>query len=227
MSFKGAIIFYRPRDVVSGDFYWFFESDNYKIIATVDCTGHSVPGAFMSMIANTLLNEIVKAKKIFEPQKILTELNNGVISTLHSSQNVEGLNDGMDISIYRFEENKRKAIFASANHVSLIFTDDKMNIIEGDMYSIGGLMENEKKINFTQQEVDLGQESMIYMFSDGFVDQFNDKGKKYMSKNFFKFLSSIHKLPIPEQDKKFELEFDTWRNDFRQIDDVLVIGLKV
>lgn len=225
-DFKGAFIFYRPRDVVSGDFYWYVNLGKEKILAAVDCTGHSVPGAFMSMIANTLLNEIIKAKGITKLNEVLTKLNKGVIETLHSSKNVEGVNDGMDISLYKFEEGSRTAKFASANHVSAIFVDGNRKVIDGDFYSIGG-MEEDMQVEFTEKEVDLGEESYIYMFSDGFIDQFNKKGKKYMSKRFFKFLDEIQPLKIKEQEKKISNEFDLWKQDFRQIDDVLVIGLKV
>lgn len=225
-NFKGAFIFYRPRDVVSGDFYWFAEVENKKIIAAVDCTGHSVPGAFMSMISNTLLNEIIKANRTTDLDVVLNQLNKGVIKTLHSSHNVEGLNDGMDISIYKFEEGTRRAKFASANHSSVVFVDGERKIIEGDFYSIGG-MEEDMDINFKEVEVDLGKEAFIYMFSDGFIDQFNKKGRKYMSKRFFNFLGSIQGNSMDEQDKLMEKEFDSWKQNFRQIDDVLVMGMKV
>ncbi len=225
-SFKGAVIFYRPRDVVSGDFYWFTKMGNEKIIAAVDCTGHSVPGAFMSMIANTLLNEIIKTKGITDLAKVLHELNKGVIENLHSSKNVEGLNDGMDISLYKFEEGKRTAKFASANHVSVIFVDENQTVVEGDYFSIGG-MEDQIEVTFHEKEVNLGEKATIYMFSDGFIDQFNKKGKKYMSKRFIEFLQDIYTLNFNEQEERLLIEFEKWREDFRQIDDILVIGLSV
>ncbi|MBN2892588.1 MAG: SpoIIE family protein phosphatase [Bacteroidales bacterium] len=225
-NFKGAFIFYRPRDVVSGDFYWFVKTKKEKIIAAVDCTGHSVPGAFMSMIANTLLNEIIKAKGETRLNVVLTLLNQGVIETLHSSKNVEGVNDGMDITLLKFEDGSRKAKFASANHVSVVFVEGERSTINGDFYSIGG-MEDDYNVEFTEQEIDLGKEATIYMFSDGFVDQFNKKGKKYMSKRFFSFLDDVQQKSMHEQEISFSNEFDAWKQDFRQVDDVLVIGLKV
>lgn len=225
-SFKNAFIFYLPRDVVSGDFYWFTKIDNSKIIAAIDCTGHSVPGAFVSMIANTLLNEIVKAKKIIELDQILNKLNKGVVETLNSSHNDDDLNDGMDITLFRFDEGERVAKFAAANHVALVYVDGKRNILEGDYYSIGGFSDA-KNIKFTQKEIELGEKAQIYMFSDGYIDQFNEKSRRYMSKNFFKLLDKINKKPFIEQEKLLNDEFLRWKGNFRQIDDVIVIGIEI
>ncbi len=225
-NFKDSFIFYLPRDVVSGDFYWFAEVDNYKIIAAIDCTGHSVPGAFMSLIANTLLNEIIKAKRNIELSKILTELNRGIVRTLNTNVNDDSLNDGMDISMYRFEKDSRKALFASANHISIIYIEGKQQIIESDFYSIGGFIEN-TDFEFSQKEIDLGKEAVIYMFSDGYADQFNEENKKYLTQNFISFIDSIHELPLSEQHLKIANEYERWKGKNRQIDDILVIGLKV
>jgi len=225
-GFNNVFIFYRPRDVVSGDFYWFAQIDEIKIIAAIDCTGHSVPGAFVSMIANTLLNEIVKAKRIVSPSKILTSLNKGVVETLNNTNTDDELNDGMDLTLFRFDEGKRIAKFASANHVALTFIDGKKQILEGDYYSIGGFVEA-TEVKFTEQEVDLGDKAQIYMFSDGYIDQFNEKGKRFMSKRFFKLLTKVSNEKFEEQEVIIREEFDNWKGQYRQIDDVIVIGLEI
>ncbi|MBN2893996.1 MAG: SpoIIE family protein phosphatase [Bacteroidales bacterium] len=225
-NFKNVFIFYLPRDVVSGDFYWFTKIDNTKIIAAIDCTGHSVPGAFVSMIANTLLNEIVKAKKIIELDQILNKLNKGVVETLNSAQNDDDLNDGMDITLFRFDEDKRVAKFAAANHVALVYVEGKRNILEGDYYSIGGFSES-KNISFSQKEIELGEKAQIYMFSDGYIDQFNEKSRRYMSKNFFKLIDKINQKPFKKQEKTLSDEFINWKGNYRQIDDVIVIGIEI
>ena len=225
-DFKGAFIFYRPRDVVSGDFYWYVQKGKEKIIAAIDCTGHSVPGAFMSMIANTLLNEIIKVKGETKLNIILNDLHRGVIKTLYSTHTEDTMTDGMDISMYKFTDGERKAKYAFAGHYSIVFVDGEQKVLEGDFHSIGG-MEDDLNIKFTENELDLGKESFIYLFSDGFIDQFNIKRRKYMSKQFLNLLGNIQPLKIKEQERKLELEFDTWKEGFRQIDDVLVIGLKV
>ncbi len=224
-AFKNVFFFYRPRDVVSGDFYWFTETKNSKIIAAIDCTGHSVPGAFVSMIANTLLNEIIKTNRITDLSEILNQLNKGVVKTLSNTNDEDDVNDGMDISIFKFN-NDRTAQFASANHVSVIFVDGKKQILEADYYSIGGFSEA-KNIKFQQINIDLGKKAKIYMFSDGFADQFNEKRKRYMSQNLFKFFTKIQNEPFKEQGQLLTDEFDQWRGSHRQIDDVLVIGIEI
>lgn len=225
-SFKESFIFYLPRDVVSGDFYWFAEVDNYKIIASIDCTGHSVPGAFMSLISNTLLNEIIKTKKITDLGKVLTELNNGLMKTLNTTASSDSLDDGLDISIYRFENDSRKAKFAAANHISVVFVDGEKQVLESDFYSIGGAIEI-NDFAFSEKEIDLGEEAVIYMFSDGYADQFNEKNKKYMTKNLLKFFEKIHTKPLSQQHEDLANEYEQWKGSNRQIDDILVIGLKV
>ncbi|MEA3450694.1 MAG: SpoIIE family protein phosphatase, partial [Bacteroidota bacterium] len=225
-NFKDSFIFYLPRDVVSGDFYWFTEVDNYKIIATIDCTGHSVPGAFMSLIANTLLNEIVKTKRNTELAEVLTELNEGLLETLQTTANEDSVDDGLDISMYRFEKGSRKAKFAAANHISIAYIDGKEQVLESDFYSIGGSIETEG-FKFSDKEIDLGDEAVIYMFSDGYADQFNEKNKKYLTKRLMKFLETIHELPLSEQHVKISDEYESWKGSKRQIDDILVIGLKI
>ena len=225
-NFKESFIFYLPRDVVSGDFYWFAKVDNYKIIASIDCTGHSVPGAFMSLIANTLLNEIIKTKKIIDLGKVLTELNNGLMKTLNTTASADSLDDGLDISIYRFEKDSRKAKFAAANHISVVFVDGEKHVLESDFYSIGGFIEISDFV-FSEKEIDLGEEAVIYMFSDGYADQFSEKNKKYMTKNLIKYLEKINAKPLIEQHEDIANEYENWKGSNRQIDDILVIGLKV
>lgn len=223
-DFAGAFIFYRPRDIVSGDFYWYHNTGQERIIAAIDCTGHSVPGAFMSMIANTLLNEIIKAKNETRLNIILSKLNKGIIETLNNTNSSEEINDGMDISLLKFHDNSNKVKFASANHFAIIFNNEGHKIIDGDFYSIGGMKEF-IDVDFTEQEIELEKNSIIYLFSDGFIDQFNKKGKKYMTKRFVNFLGKIHKLPPNKQEQKLSEEFDDWKKETRQLDDVLVIGI--
>ena len=225
-NFKENFIFYRPRDIVSGDFYWFYQEKDIKIIAAIDCTGHSVPGAFMSLIGNTLLNEIVKAKKIFELNKVLELLDTGLVETLHSQENTE-VNDGMDISIFKFYEGSRKAYFCGSNHISYIIVDDKPMILEGSFFALGSSFQIKKQDAFTQIEVDLGNQACIYLFTDGFSDQFNRNQQKYSTKRFLKKLYEIHKEPMPRQNTLLQEELYEWIGDYRQIDDILVIGLKV
>ena len=225
-SFKEYFIFYRPRDVVSGDFYWFYENDVLKLIAAIDCTGHSVPGAFVSMIANTLLNEIIKARQLFDLSEILNELNRQVVETLNKNQETEEINDGMDMSIFKFYKNSRKAEFAGANHRSLVIIDGKSQLLEGSIFSIGGY-EGITDVEFDTIEIDLGKETCLYLFSDGYADQFNPQGKKFKTGRLLELIEKNYKKKFSEQEKILSETFDEWKGEEgRQIDDVLVIGLK-
>lgn len=225
-NFKDNFILYRPRDIVSGDFYWFYKDDDVKIIAAIDCTGHSVPGAFMSLIANTLMNEIIKTKKEYNLPKVLELLDKGLVDTLHTEQNEE-INDGMDISIIKFIEGKRKAYFCASNHISYIIVDDKPQILEGNFFALGSSFQVRKQDAFTEMEVDLGNEAYIYLFTDGYSDQFNKNQQKFSTKRFLKKLNEIHYESMPRQNTLLQEELETWVGDYRQIDDILVIGLKV
>lgn len=178
------------------------------------------------MIANTLLNEIVKAKQIVELDQILNDLHNGVVETLNNTDSSEELSDGMDITMFRFDDNSRTAKFASANHTAIVFVDGEKKIIDGDYFSIGGHFEN-IEVKFKQQEINLGKKSQIYMFSDGFPDQFNNNKRRYMSRNFYKLLERVNQKSFKKQEKILAEEFDNWKGNFRQIDDVIVIGLEI
>ena len=221
----GEFIFYLPRDVVSGDFYWFNDQGEYKFLALVDCTGHSVPGAFMSLIGNTLLNEIIKTKHIFDPSVVLKELHNKVIELLHNKD--EKVYDGMDIALLRFEPKKNQLIFASANQpMFLVHNDGNIKQVNGDIFSIGGYF-GKFKVNFKNTVIELKDGINIYLSSDGYFDQFNEKTKeKFTRKRFIKLLSQIYTLPFNVQYKKVYDTFNEWKGNYRQIDDVLVIGLR-
>ncbi len=225
---KNAFILYKPKDIVSGDFYWFGEKDNYKIIAAVDCTGHGVPGAFMSMIGHNLLNQIVSEKGNYDPGIILQELHKGVQSALKQGQNQVNTNDGMDVSILALNTETNECLWAGAfRSLVIIDKDGKLEKIDGNKYPVGGAQLDSERI-FTTQSKTLQKNDSLYMFSDGYADQFGGpKGKKFMVKRFHDNLLSIYKLSINEQYKELESQFNNWKGDFEQVDDVLVIGIKL
>lgn len=234
--FPESFIFYRPKDIVSGDFYWFAEPStdengqetNKLFIAAADCTGHGVPGAFMSMIGNTLLNEIVNGKKIFDPSEILTQLNTGVINALNQRTNKEDAqNDGMDITVCQIDPDLKKIYLACANHVVFVLNDDEIEMIEGDFFSIGGMFSIMKNPEYTRHEITYNDNTTIYMFSDGFQDQFGGKdNQKFMLGRFKDTLRNISKLAMQEQLEKLQKTFEDWKGEYRQIDDILVMGIK-
>ncbi len=226
-NFPKSFVFYRPRDIVSGDFYWFSRRGKKLFIAAVDCTGHSVPGAFMSMIGNTLLNEIINEKNISKPSEILERLNIGVVTTLKQEEDSNTQDDGMDVTLCCIDLEERKMEIASANHIVYLFNDGDSQTIEGDIFSIGGMFSN-RETKFTNNEIAIESGMTFYLFSDGFQDQFGGpKNKKYMANRFRELLANNQSLSMKAQQEFLDKEFDEWRGKNRQIDDVLVIGIRL
>lgn len=226
------LIFYKPRDIVSGDFYWYGLKNNKFIVAVCDCTGHGVPGAFMSLIGGSILNKIVFDRGITEPSQILFELDNEVVSSIN--KNNRNVNDGMEMGLICFDFEERKLYFAGARRPLVYFnrnTNNQMqlNEIKGDIYPIGGLQgifDSTKE--FTTKSIEIEKESMLYMFSDGITDQFNDGNKKRIStKRFKEFLSEIVEFPITEQEMLLNSFFSSWKGNNNQTDDVLVLGIRI
>ncbi len=223
----GSFIFYEPRDVVSGDFYWFSQQGNYLFLALVDCTGHSVPGAFMSLIGNTLLNEIINSKRIFDPSQVLDRLHQEVVKLLHQkTSDVDSVNDGMDIALCRFDTTKNELTFAGANQpLFVVRSNGELSFMRGDIFSIGGYSEIE--VHFTNKSLNINNGDNIYLTSDGYLDQFSEQDRqKFSRKRFITLLKQIYNLPMKEQEKIVVKTFEDWKGAFRQIDDVLVIGVR-
>lgn len=227
-NFKNSFILYKPKDIVSGDFYWFEEKGDIKILAVVDCTGHGVPGAFMSMIGHNLLNQIVSEKGIYNPGVILEELHKGVQAALKQDQHQSDNNDGMDVSIVTINTKTKECLWAGAfRTLVLIKASGDLEKIEGDKYPIGGSQLDSNRI-FTTHTLHLNTNDSIYLFSDGYADQFGgEKGKKFMVKKFHQNLLSIHHLTMNEQRQELENHFNSWKANYEQVDDVLVIGIKM
>lgn len=221
-------IFYRPKDIVSGDFYWFYKTGKEVFIAVVDCTGHGVPGAFMSLIGYTQLNKIVIENGEKDPSRILTLLNSEVVKTLKQSDHPSNSKDGMDICLVCYEPAKSKVSFAGANRPLYYFSKGELHQIKGTSMSIGGNYIQQGVKTYETHVLDLTENDTVYLFSDGFVDQFGgESNKKYLSKRFRSFLSQIGHEPIGIQKKKIDEEFTYWQGGYEQTDDVLVIGFKV
>ncbi len=222
--FPEAFVLFQPRDIVSGDFYWFSERNGRKLIAAVDCTGHGVPGAFMSMIGNAFLNEIVNEKAITDPAEILNQLNELVISSLkqHESEN----KDGMDISILSFDTSKNTVEFAGANNPCWHFRQNEITEIKGDKKPIGTV--GESNLSFTKHKIHLQKGDALYIFTDGYADQFGGpKGKKFKYKQLEDVLLSIQKEEMLKQEEILLDKINAWKGSLEQVDDILVIGIKV
>jgi ligand-binding sensor domain-containing protein/serine phosphatase RsbU (regulator of sigma subunit) len=231
---KEAFVLYQPKDIVSGDFYWFAKRNNKRFVASVDCTGHGVPGAFMSIIGNTLLNEIVTEKNITEPAEILDELHTGVKTALKQSESENERRDGMDIALCSLNEEGTMLEYAGANRPLWIFRKNKtgeeaFEMIKANKFPIGGmeLHENEKR-KFTNHSIPVDKGDMIYIFSDGYADQFGgERGKKFMVGNMQKLVAEIYNKPVKEQERLLLQAFQDWKGNLEQIDDVLVIGFRI
>ncbi len=226
--FPESFVLFKPKDIVSGDFYWFAEKNGRSIAACVDCTGHGVPGAFMSMIGANLLNQIILENGITEPAAILYELNQGVRAALKQGiQSEIETTDGMDIAICSIDLEKRELQFSSALRHLIILSDNNIEKISGDKFPIGGshMQADQAYTNHTKF---LKKGDMLYMFSDGYADQFGgDRGKKLMIKRMYDSLMNVHIMPMLEQRVLLEKSFEDWKGAHSQVDDVLVIGIRV
>jgi serine phosphatase RsbU (regulator of sigma subunit) len=224
--FGESFILYHPKDIVSGDFYWYSQIGNNRIVAAVDCTGHGVPGAFMSMLGITFLNEIVGQKNISAPNSILGELRDRVKSTL-KQKGIEGeARDGMDIALVNVNLDKNVLEFSGANNPIWICRGEQVIEVNADKRPIGyfkGL-----GLPFTNHTVELEKGDCVYLFTDGYADQFGGpKGKKFKYKTLSDLLLRIHRKPCVEQKQILEKTFAEWKGELEQVDDVLVIGIKV
>jgi serine phosphatase RsbU (regulator of sigma subunit) len=221
-------ITYIPKDIVSGDFYWYSRQGKESFIVVADCTGHGVPGAFLSMVGSTLLNEIINHKKVVDPAIIIKELATGLSNTLISKEKDEFNQDGMDISICKINHETNKLYFAGANQSIYIVDSKSTNEIKAQISSINGIFAMNKNEKITNFEWDLKPETMVYMSTDGYVDQIGEvTKKKYLTSRYEKLLKEINTLPVEKQGQIIEETFEEWMGDSKQIDDVLVIGFKI
>jgi ligand-binding sensor domain-containing protein/serine phosphatase RsbU (regulator of sigma subunit) len=222
-----TFIYFRPRDIVSGDFYWFTETPDSYIIAAVDCTGHGVPGAFMSLIGSTLLNEIINTNGITSPARILTELNAKIVETLKQERSGFYSYDGMDMALCTINKQKTKCLFASAYRPLYFIRNGDLREIKGNSYSIGGKSILGEKV-FNEHELDLEKNDMLYIFSDGYGDQFSEVNhKKFTTKRLKTLLTLISGYDVNLQREKVKENFEYWKGKEEQIDDILVIGIKI
>jgi serine phosphatase RsbU (regulator of sigma subunit) len=229
-SLPESFIFYQQKDIVSGDFYWFAQKQNLTIIAAVDCTGHGVPGAFMSLIGNNILNQIINENNITDPAKILHHLNDGVIKALITSRTYGAAKDGMDMGICAINNSSNEVIFAGAMRPVYLCRDSKLEEIVGDKVAIGTDFHDgiHKDFKFSNKKIEVQKGDVFYLSTDGYADQFGgEKGKKMMKKNFKNLLQHISHKPMTEQEKIVSDSFLEWKGNFEQVDDVLVIGFRL
>ncbi|NOZ46100.1 MAG: SpoIIE family protein phosphatase [Chlorobi bacterium] len=225
-SLSDHFILFKPRDIVSGDFYWMKQIGETTIITAADCTGHGVPGAFMSMLGMTLLNEIVRNKEITQANHVLDELRNQIKLSLRQTGKEGEAKDGMDIALCVIDHKKKILQFAGAYNPLYLYRNNELMEIKADRMPIGVYIKDNEP--FTNHEIKLKKGDTFYLFSDGFVDQFGgEKGNKFKTKAFKQLLLDIHSKPMPEQKEELNSTFENWRGKHDQIDDVLVIGIRI
>jgi serine phosphatase RsbU (regulator of sigma subunit) len=225
-NFQEYFVIFKPKDVVSGDFYWFEKVQNKKFLAVVDCTGHGVPGAFMSMIGNTLLNEIINNNHIFAPNQILEHLHLGIMGALNQQQN-EYMQDGMDIALCCIEpqnENEYLVTFSGARRPLFYFSKGELIEISGDKKSIG---QAKTETSFQQAEFVLYKGDNIYMKTDGTKDIISPDRIRFGSSRFREIIKKSSYLPLQAQKELIATQITDFQGDAEQRDDILIVGVKL
>jgi sigma-B regulation protein RsbU (phosphoserine phosphatase) len=224
---KNYFIFYMPKDIVSGDFYWAHEADGLFMMSAVDCTGHGVPGAFMSIVGYNQLNFAVNVKKARNAGTIMDELNQGVVSTLNENKSDSSIKDGMDMALCVFDFEGKKVEFAGANNPLLLVRGTELIKYKGDRFPIGAFEGNNPQ-NFRNNEIAFQEGDCFYLSSDGYADQFGGpENKKFLQRRFEDLLVEINSLSMAEQKEALHKRLYEWMGVNDQVDDILVIGIRI
>jgi len=225
--FDEHFILFKPRDIVSGDFYWFGELEGKQIFAVGDCTGHGVPGAFMSMIGNDLLTHSVIEAQISDPAKILERMHKGVRYALKQEQ--KDNSDGMEVAILVIDKEQKQVAYAGAKVPLIYIQNGTTHKIRGNTKAIGGKQKEEKR-EFTTHFISVEETTCFYMFLDGYQDQFGENQttrKRFQSNYLIELLEENHRLTFKKQKEVLENTLKEWQGGLEQLDDIIVVGLKV
>ena len=219
-------ILFKPKDIISGDFYWFKQIKNYLYFAAADCTGHGVPGAFMSVLGISLLNEIVRKRDLNPPALVLNELRKKLKKSLKQDNFETTSHDGIDIALCLFDLETKMLQFSGAFNPLYLLRNKELVEYHADHMPVG--VHPKDNIDFTNQEIQLQSGDSLYVFSDGYISQFGgEKGKKFNIKQFKQLIIEINDQPLEIQKQLFEKRLTEWQQDFEQIDDVLLIGITI
>lgn len=225
LYFPESFVLFKPKDIVSGDYYWITQKDNNIFYATADCTGHGVPGGFMSMLGSSFLNELVNEKEITEPAEILNSLRERVMSALRQTGSVGENKDGMDIVLCRIDKNKKELVYAAANNGFYLVRNGEIHEYKPDKMPIGHYFDMKP---FSQRTISLMPGDSIYTFTDGYADQFGGpKGKKFKYLSLNKLILENSAKTMREQCNILSSTYEEWKGSFEQTDDVCVIGVRV
>ncbi|RMF53605.1 MAG: GAF domain-containing protein, partial [Bacteroidetes bacterium] len=226
-TFPDSFLFYQPREIVGGDFYWFAQRLSKAIVAVGDCTGHGIPGAFMTVIANTLLKQIVEMEGVFKPSEILYLLNLRMRAALqHEEAAYQRFQEGLELALVQVDPKRHKLLYAGANRPLFLVRKGKGTEIRPDRITLGAPYEGEAP-EFTLHALDLEAGDMLYLFSDGFTDQLSPDGKRYQLRRLYEFFELIADQPPAQQNLLLESELQRWMAHARQTDDILIVGLRI
>lgn len=225
-AFPESFVFYRPKDIVSGDFYWHHHTSEVQMVAVADCTGHGVPGAFMSVLGASQLTSVIVEQGETSPGRILNLIDEGIREQLHQDGH-EATRDSIDIALCAYDRNKGELTFCGANRPIIIYRKSgALEIFRPSKYSVGGDSETAKQ--FAEEKIQLSPGDSFYLFTDGFADQFGGpKGKKFKTSRFRDVLTQIATQHIQNQKRELEVVFDSWKGQFEQVDDICVVGIRV
>ena len=226
-AFPNHFIYYQPKDIVSGDFYWYGYQNGAHIVAAIDCTGHGVPGAIMSMVGAALLNQTVLEKGINDPSTILKLLHTGVRLALKQEDRDLFNSDGMDVALASISLDDKQFLYAGAKRPLFLVRNGELKEFSGERSSIGGY-HTRKAVTFHNHHYDLQEGDMLYFTSDGYMDQFGGpRFKKFMLKRFKNLIVEIAPLPVADQRHKLEQEMSRWMRSYEQTDDMLIFGIRI
>jgi PAS domain S-box-containing protein len=225
-TFKDAFVLYLPKDVVSGDYYFFYKKENKVFVAAVDCTGHGVPGALMSIIANGILKEVIVKKGIEEPSEILYALDEELFIALNRQNSSDMTNDGMDVALGVFDLEENTLTYSGAFRPMLLVRNNELMEFDGNRFPIGFYGDVEKQ--FVSKKINLLENDTFYFFTDGYCDQFGgEQKKKFNRKRFKELLLSAQSMEMEEQESFLQYALLNWRQEEDQMDDILVMGVKI
>lgn len=227
LHFPDSFVLSRPRDIVNGDFFWFYPGSDFYLLAVVDCTGHGVPGAFITMMANSMLNQIIIDNRVSSPAQILQQLHQRLQNSMHNEKGFRISKDGLDLVICRIERSSRKITYASAKRPLYYLEDGNLSVYKGNKSTIGGPLSQAKE-EFGEHDFHYSPGSCLYMFTDGLTDQFGEvANKKFLPRRLRKVVLQLCQLPMSQQKKTIEEILNQWQGQLEQTDDMLLLGVRL
>jgi serine phosphatase RsbU (regulator of sigma subunit) len=224
--FPSSFILNKPKDILSGDFFWYYKYEGKVFFALADCTGHGIPGSLLSVIGNILIHRVIIDKEISNPSNILENLHDELVHVF--SVGNEHIDDGMEISLVVFDESKSEiCISQTSQGLILVNTDGSMKLFETNGFTVGGILSKRKGANYTSETIKIEKGAWLYLFTDGYIDQFgSEENIKFGIHNFIELLKNAHNSSCSEQLNLLNDTIENWKGDFKQIDDITIAGIE-